>query len=193
MPPATSAPSACTGPSGGSTTDVEASSIPAPLGLRHERICGPPPQGGALSATELVRRFCPAADGWTGAAPPGSSAGWPAAPVSPNRSRLTRCGTRSSPPPRRRGHAPGHAGSRLARRPARGDALRPCPASVSRYPSGPGRLGQPPAAPRSQPPNIRGSLPGLRQPPAHARPSHHRPQPGSAAPGRSVCSECTEA
>ena len=35
--------------------------------------------------------------GWTGTALGGSSAGWPAAPVSPSRSVRTRCGTRSSP------------------------------------------------------------------------------------------------
>jgi hypothetical protein len=40
----------------------------------------------------------PMAAGWTGTAPGGSSAGWPAAPGSPNRSVRTRCGTRSSPP-----------------------------------------------------------------------------------------------
>src|SRR5215813_6828463 len=59
VPPTTSVPSACTGPSGGSTTDVEASSIPAPVGLRHERICGPLHPSGSPFATELVRRLCP--------------------------------------------------------------------------------------------------------------------------------------
>ena len=38
VPPSTSVPLACTGTSGGSTTDVDASSVPAPLGLRHQRI-----------------------------------------------------------------------------------------------------------------------------------------------------------
>ena len=37
--------------------------------------------------------------GWTGTAPHGSSAGWRGVLGSPNRSGLTRCGTRSSPPP----------------------------------------------------------------------------------------------
>ena len=37
------------------------------------------------------------AAGWTGTAPPGSSAGPPAAPGSPNRSGRIRCATRSSP------------------------------------------------------------------------------------------------
>jgi hypothetical protein len=39
------------------------------------------------------------ASGWTGTAPPASSAGSPAAPESPSRSVRTPCGTRSSPPP----------------------------------------------------------------------------------------------
>ena len=37
-------------------------SVAAPLGLRHERICGPPPPTGALSATELVRKLARADD-----------------------------------------------------------------------------------------------------------------------------------
>ena len=37
-------------------------------------------------------------DGWTGMAPPGSSAGLPAAPGSLSTSAPTRCGTHSSPP-----------------------------------------------------------------------------------------------
>jgi integrase/recombinase XerD len=41
----------------------------------------------------------PRGSGWTGTAPPGSSAGSPSAPGSPNRSGRTRCGMRSSPPP----------------------------------------------------------------------------------------------
>jgi len=45
--------------------------------------CSPPRTGG----------------GWTGTAPPGSSAASPAAQGSPSTSARTRCGTRSSPPP----------------------------------------------------------------------------------------------
>ena len=43
------------------------------------------------------------ASGWTGTAPPGSSAGSPAAPGSPSKSARTLCGTRSSPPLSTRG------------------------------------------------------------------------------------------
>ena len=39
------------------------------------------------------------ASGWTGTAPPGSSAGSPGAPGSPSTSARTHCGTLSSPPP----------------------------------------------------------------------------------------------
>ena len=37
-------------------------SVAAPLGLRHERICGPPPPTAALSAAELVRKLLAADD-----------------------------------------------------------------------------------------------------------------------------------
>ena len=53
--------------------------------------------------------------GWTGTAPPGSSAGSPAAPGSPSTSVRTRCGTRSSPPRSMPGCLAGRAGSRLPR------------------------------------------------------------------------------
>ena len=62
--------------------------------------------------------------GWTGTAPGGSSARPPAAPGSPRTSRLTRCGTRSSPPQFRcRGAAARRARGRLACRPADDDAV----------------------------------------------------------------------
>jgi len=60
---------------------------------------------------------------WTGTAPRGSCAGWPAVPESPSPSGHTRCGTRSSPV--RGCPAPRRPGSRLACRPAHDDALRP--------------------------------------------------------------------
>ena len=42
--------------------------------------------------------LAPSGAGWTGTVPPGSSAGWPAAPGSASRSGRTRCAIRSSPP-----------------------------------------------------------------------------------------------
>ena len=55
-----------------------------------------------LAVTERVDGpifLTPEGSGWTGTAPPASSAGSPSAPGSPNRSGRTRCGMRSSPPP----------------------------------------------------------------------------------------------
>ena len=75
----------------------------------------------------------PTVTGWTGTAPRGSSAGSPAALGSPSRSGRTRCGTRSSPPPSTPGSRCGRPGSRLARRSADHDALRPARGSLDRH------------------------------------------------------------
>ena len=62
--------------------------------------------------------------GWTGTAPPGSSAEWPAGAGSPSWSGRTLCGTRSSPPPSTPGFRCAMSRKRLACRPAHNDALR---------------------------------------------------------------------
>ena len=70
----------------------------------------------------------PAADGrgWTGTAPPASSAGPPATRGSPSRSVRTRCGTRSSPPP----STPGSRSANPAWPPT---AARPGAGLISQY------------------------------------------------------------
>ena len=67
------------------------------------------------------------AGAWTGTAPPGSSAEWPAGAGSPSWSGRTLCGTRSSPPPSTPGFRCAMSKKRLACRPAHNDALRPGP------------------------------------------------------------------
>ena len=57
VPPTTPVPLACTGPSGGSTTDVEASSIPAPPGLRHRRPSSTTSPSGSPFRHRVLRRL----------------------------------------------------------------------------------------------------------------------------------------
>jgi integrase len=67
-----------------------------PAGAAH----GPGDRPGPSASESVTRCSWPrTAGGWTGTAPGGSSARPPAAPGSPRPSRLTRFGTRSSPPP----------------------------------------------------------------------------------------------
>ena len=85
--------------------------VPIPLAPR------PPERWASPSANEQRTAVRPlTAGGWTGTAPPGSSAGSPAAPGSATR-RPPRCGTRSSPQRSSRRPVAGRARSRLPRRP----------------------------------------------------------------------------
>ncbi len=79
------------------------------------------------AATRGPRARGPAVRGRSAAlcrAPPGPSAGWPVVPVSPTRSRRHSAARVHHRRARRRGPAPGRAGSRLTRRLAHDHALR---------------------------------------------------------------------
>jgi hypothetical protein len=94
--------------------------------------------------------FTAAEDGdWTGTAPPGSSAGSPAAPRSPSTSARTRCGTRSSPPVSTPGFPCG-----TCRRPPRTPTRAPLCATTGH---GPAWTAMPPTSSPPTSPGQRGS------------------------------------
>ena len=140
----------------------------------------------------------PTAGGWTGTAPPGSSAGSPAAPGSPSRSARTRCGTRSSPPPSTPGSRCG-----TCRKPPRTPTRAPPCATTG---PGPASTGTPPTSSPPTSPEQPDSPAGLavrRWPgrwretlpvrlPGVANDNDREPPIGAVGDGRALCCRRTQ-